>query len=241
MVNFTPDTPASFAADPAGDARLARLAGQFGWPLTGTGRPAADWVLGAAQGRLELRAGGSQRLAPIRAGAATHGRRLARRDPLARALGAARGLVVDATAGLGGDCLLIATLGCAVVAIERHPVLWALLDDALGGDGGPVRVLLGDARDLLPGLDPAPDVVYLDPMFPARRKRSARPRKEARALRALAGDDDDAASLLATARACALRRVVVKRPREAPPLAGDAVASHAGKLVRYDVYRPAGG
>jgi len=233
MVNYTHDTPGRFGADTTGDARLAALAARFGWAVD-TG---AEWVLAAANGRLELRAGAGRRQRAIRAATAP-ARRLSRGEPLGRALGRGNGLVVDATAGLGVDALRIASLGRPVLAIERQPVLWALLDDAVSAAGGPVRVLLGDALSLLPTLDPAPAVVYLDPMFPPRRKRSARTRKETEALRALAGEDRDAAALLAVARSVARERVVVKRPHEAPPLAGGAVASHAGKLVRYDVYRP---
>jgi len=53
-----------------------------------------------------------------------------RRQPLAKAIGDAK-TVVDATAGLGDDAMTLAALGCRVLAFERHPVIWALLDDAL--------------------------------------------------------------------------------------------------------------
>lgn len=53
------------------------------------------------------------------------------RDPLIRALGRRGRRVVDATAGLGGDCVHLAWIGERVVAIERHPVVAALLADAL--------------------------------------------------------------------------------------------------------------
>ena len=81
----------------------------------------------------------------------------------------------------------------------------------------------------------APDVVYLDPMFPLR-KRSALAKKEMRVLRRLVGDDEDAGELLEVARRAARRRVVVKRTPEAPPLAAAPTMSYRGKLVRYDVY-----
>src|SRR5690606_6881060 len=69
-----------------------------------------------------------------------------------------------------------------------------------------------------------PDVVYLDPMYPQRRKQ-ALVKKEMRLLRRLVGDDGDAPELLAAALEAARRRVVVKRPRGAPSLRGPAPAA----------------
>lgn len=171
--------------------------------------------------------------------------RLLAREPLARALGRDTKRVIDATAGLGGDSVRLASR-CDVTAIERHPVVAALLRDGVHRaerDGGlapdRIRVISGDARALLPSLAPDCDAVFLDPMFPPKRKRSAAVRKEQRLLRAVVGDDTDATELLAVARAC-VRRVIVKRPLHAPPLAPCPTASYTGKLVRYDVYRDHG-
>ena len=168
--------------------------------------------------------------------------RLLAREPLARALGRETKRVIDATAGLGGDSARLASR-CEVTAIERHPAVAALLRDGVcraerDGALAPsrIRVVSGDARVLLPSLAPECDAVFLDPMFPPKRKRSAAVRKEQRLLRALVGDDTDAAELLAVARAC-VRRVIVKRPLHAPPLAPRPSASYTGKLVRYDLYR----
>lgn len=165
-------------------------------------------------------------------------------DPLRRAAGPAPRRLADATAGLGRDAVHLAALGYTVTAIERNPVAGALVRDGLRrarADGllpedNPVWHL-GDARTLLPALDPPPDTVYLDPMFPAKRKQSAAVRKEMRLLRLLGAADDDAAALLATALACARERVVVKRPLAAAPLVAAPAAAYRGKLVRYDVYR----
>jgi hypothetical protein len=46
---------------------------------------------------------------------------------------------------------------------------------------------------------PPPDAVYLDPMFPPKRKASALAKKSIRMVRALVGDDDDALELFAAA------------------------------------------
>lgn len=166
-------------------------------------------------------------------------------DPLRRAVGGGARHVADATAGLGGDAVHLAALGYQVTAIERHPVVSALTEDALKRARAE-RLLAdnpawhtGDARAILPQLSPAPATIYLDPMFPAKRKKSAAVRKEMRLLRLLVEEHEDAADLLRVARQIATDRVVVKRPIDAAPLASGSSASYRGKLIRYDVYRTA--
>ncbi len=162
---------------------------------------------------------------------------------MARAFGLHRGgapRVLDATAGLGRDSAVLAGLGCRVSLLERVPVLHALLADAAGrlGAQGPLRLLpCQDAQAYWASHpDEHPDIVYLDPMYPARGK-AALARKEAQVLRALAGEDTDADALLAPALAQARERVVVKRHPKAPWFA-ERKPSHslAGSRARYDVY-----
>ncbi|MDN6229046.1 MAG: class I SAM-dependent methyltransferase, partial [Enterobacterales bacterium] len=92
--------------------------------------------------------------------------------------------------------------------------------------------------DALKDLSPAPEVVYLDPMYPHKQK-SALVKKEMRVFQSLVGADLDADALLAPARALATKRIVVKRPDYAPPLAD--VPAHAvttTKNHRFDIYTP---
>jgi 16S rRNA (guanine1516-N2)-methyltransferase len=164
-------------------------------------------------------------------------------NPLRRAIGAGPRDVVDATAGLGRDAVHLAALGYRVTAIEREPVVSALVRDGLARARAQGAIMAdnpgwrtGDAGAILPTLDPRPATVYLDPMFPPKRKRSAAVRKEMQLLRELAADATDVAELLAVARACAMDRVVVKRPLAAAPIAAGRRAYYSGRLVRYDVY-----
>lgn len=173
------------------------------------------------------------------------------REPVARALGLGpqwQPEVLDATAGLGTDAVEIARIGARVTMVERQPALAALLEDAqaraqTSAELGPVceriTLLHQDAISVL-GTGPAFDLVYLDPMFPARRKR-ARVRQSMEQVQALVGDDADAPTLLALAHARARHRVVVKRPKGAPQLEGPA-PSHCidAGAVRFDVYVRAG-
>ena len=168
---------------------------------------------------------------------------------IAKAVGVQPGVrpqVLDATAGLGRDAFVLASLGCSMTLIERQPLIAALLEDGLArarqsAEVAPIaaqmRLLQGNAIELLSAwTDEAPQVIYLDPMFPHRDK-SALVKKEMRLFRPLVGDDLDAPALLAAALALASHRVVVKRPRKAPCIEG-AKPSYVleGKSSRYDIY-----
>ncbi|WP_296932168.1 class I SAM-dependent methyltransferase [uncultured Marinobacter sp.] len=154
--------------------------------------------------------------------------------------------VVDATAGLGQDAFVLASLGCRVTLFERNPVIHALLADglaraALNVDCAAIvermRLLEGSSIDWLAQADSeAADIVYLDPMFPHRDK-SALVKKEMQVFRTIVGDDEDSGALLACALERARYRVVVKRPRKAPAIEGPEPTTRVeGKSSRYDVY-----
>lgn len=156
--------------------------------------------------------------------------------------------VIDATAGLGRDAFVLASLGCHVIMFERHPVVAALLEDGLqrSYQDSEMGVWLQERLKLiyrssqlgLNGDLDKPDVVYLDPMFP-HRKKSALVKKEMRIFQDLVGGDTDADSLLEPARRLAKKRVVVKRPQYAPFLAGQKPnADISTKNHRFDLYSP---
>lgn len=164
-------------------------------------------------------------------------------QPLVRALGTAR-TVLDATAGLGYDSFLIAATGRTVVAVERREPVFRLLADAhrraaddprLAAIAGRITPVEGDARGLMRESRTRPEAIYLDPMFPPKRRAAALPPKEMQVVRALVGDDADAEELIAAARASG-GRVVLKRPRHAPE--GPCDFALGGKLARFEVYLP---
>lgn len=154
-------------------------------------------------------------------------------------------LVVDATAGLGRDAFLLASLGAQVILIERSPQMHRLLQEGMAralAEGGEVAevigrmtLLFGDAKELLPTLHP--DVVLVDPMHPPR-KNSALVKKEMILIREIVGTDEDAIDLMRVALTVASKRVVLKWPQGAAPMTGIRPASHqiTGKSTRYDVY-----
>lgn len=162
--------------------------------------------------------------------------------------GGATPYVLDATAGLGRDAFVLAGLGCRVDMLERSPIAAALLEDGMqralqAPDVAPViermRLHYGSALQALGNwVGERPEVIYLDPMFPEKAK-SALSKKDMQAFQLVVGADLDADALLAPARALALARVAVKRPRHAPWLAGQKPNfSLDGDSVRFDIYLP---
>mgnify|MGYP001156507558 CR=1 FL=1 len=217
--------------------------------------PDPDFALQATEQGLQLQQLGPQAPGAVRVdfveGAVAH-RRLfggGSGQMIAKAVGIQAGVrpqVLDATAGLGKDAFVLASLGCTISLIERQPIIAALLEDGLrrargdeevGGIVARMRLLTGNAIELMRTWEgEPPQVIYLDPMFPHRDK-SALVKKEMRLFRPLVGDDMDAPALLDAALALASHRVVVKRPRKAPCIDGPK-PSHAleGKSSRYDIY-----
>nr|WP_236261807.1 class I SAM-dependent methyltransferase [Pantoea sp. Aalb] len=157
--------------------------------------------------------------------------------------------VLDVTAGLGRDSFLLASLGCRVHMLERHPVIAALLYDGLerGYSDPEIGKWLRErltmchciSQNVLIKMKFAPDVIYLDPMYPHSRKKKATVKKEMQVIQELVGLDEDADELIKYAFCLAKKRIVVKRPLYAPPLGGIlAQYKITTKKHRFDIYRP---
>lgn len=158
--------------------------------------------------------------------------------------------VMDATAGLCRDALAMAMMGCHVDAYERSLLVVALVSDGLqraSADGKfqtriQDRFTLNhdDAREEMQRCQDEsapPDLVYLDPMFPARTK-SAQVTKEMGLLHHFLEPLEEGSSLVRAALQTGANRVIVKRPRRAQPLCPGAVHQFEGKSTRFDLYVP---
>ena len=240
----------------AADAPAAALAIAQDYGFRPSENPVSDglYLLADAEGISLCQAGEKGRVrADFTGGAAQYRRTKGGGELIAKAVNhTAAPLVVDATGGLGRDAFVLAAHGLTVHIIERHPAAACLLADGLrralaDGQTAPAaaRITLhhGDALDLLPCLaaELHPDVVCLDPMYPARQK-SAAVKKEMAYFHQLIGaaQPQNDAALLAAARAAAAKRIAVKRPRLGENLAGEAPAyRYEGKSTRFDIYLPA--
>jgi 16S rRNA (guanine1516-N2)-methyltransferase len=182
-------------------------------------------------------------------GAVAHRRKFGggRGQDIAKAIGLKHGFtphVLDATAGLGRDSFVLATLGCTVTMKERMPIVAALLENGLeraklnsevSDIAQRMTLVYASSIEDMP-LAQQPDVIYLDPMYPHREK-SAAVKKEMRVFQSLVGEDLDADALLEPALRLAKYRVVVKRPSYAPPLNNKKPSTSIKmKKNRFDVY-----
>ena len=183
------------------------------------------------------------------AGAAQHRRLHGGGELLAKAVGRGKQPTVwDATGGLGRDSFVLAGLGLNVHIFERHPAVYCLLADGLArallhSDTAETASRLtlhhADAAEYMPKLAAEighPQVVYLDPMYPKRRK-SAAVKKEMAFFHELVGTAQNDAALFDAALSTATARVVVKRPRLGDFLCGRKPDyQYTGKSTRFDVY-----
>lgn len=174
-----------------------------------------------------------------------------RGQAIAKAVGLKKGKtpgVLDITAGLARDAYILANMGCAVTLVERSPILYTLIQDGIrrglaDANSRPVlenfiNLFNADAHLFMQQMDreSLPDVIYIDPMYPMRKK-SALVKKDMQILQRLLGKDDNDAALLETALENAAQRVVVKRPIQAGPVSTIKPAtSTSSKKTRYDVY-----
>lgn len=154
-------------------------------------------------------------------------------------------LAVDATAGLGEDSFILAAGGFTVVMCEYNPIIAALLKDALyraqkdpdiGEIARRMKLIEGNSVEIFSRLDREIDIIYLDPMFPAKKK-SGISTKKLQLFQKLETPCADEKELLDAAFSADPRRIVVKRPIKGAPLAGKKAGySIDCRNVRYDCY-----
>lgn len=154
---------------------------------------------------------------------------------------------VDATAGMGEDSFLIAAAGYEVTLFEQNPVVACLLRDALarGREIPEIREIIErmtlveeNSVDGLAGLKGQVDLIYLDPMFPARQK-SGLINKKLQLIQKLEPPCGQEEELFAAALEAKPGKIVVKRPMKAPHLAEKKPGYMLkGESIRYDCYVP---
>ena len=158
--------------------------------------------------------------------------------------------VLDATAGLGVDGMIMASAGCRVLLLESSAVMAAMLEDGLERvlrqpeENSELRTIVTDRVNLLQAdsMDYLQnvtgrefEVIYLDPMFPGRKKAS-KVKKEMQLTRSITDWTDNAGELLEAALQTPVRRVVLKRPLKAPLIREDYSMQIKGKSIRFDVF-----
>lgn len=158
-----------------------------------------------------------------------------------------RPIAIDATAGMGEDSILLAAAGYEVHLFEKDPVIAALLSDALERAADQpelteivsrMKLHAGDSITVMLSGEIQPDLIYLDPMFPARSK-SGLIKKKFQLLQQLERPCSDEEELVQAALKAHPKRIVIKRPAKGPYLAGIKPSySIDGKAIRYDCLVP---
>lgn len=154
-------------------------------------------------------------------------------------------VLIDATAGMGEDSMILAASGFIVNLFERDPVIAALLGDAMRRAGeipelsDPISRMTLREEDSTTGmkqLEFQPDVILLDPMFPEKQKNSLT-KKKFQLLHFLERPCTEENELFEAAVQASPKKIVVKRPLKGPWLA-DRKPDYSlkGKSIRYDCY-----
>ncbi|MBS9777374.1 MAG: class I SAM-dependent methyltransferase [Gammaproteobacteria bacterium] len=161
-------------------------------------------------------------------------------EPLVKAIkikGKLPSTLIDATPGVLKDSFMLAHRGIHITAIERQPLLYTMVKRALKHVNVGIDYYFGDAQELIS--DFLADVIYLDPMYPPKKKKSANVKKDMQILHDIVGTDSDASLLFAAAHKTS-SRIVVKRPSYATPIS-EIVPTHSYAVdkrgaTRFDIY-----
>lgn len=193
-------------------------------------------------------------LKPLRAdflsGELQHKRRLSigKNSLIGKALGVARGnrKIVDANMGMAGDTWMFLCMGLTVTAIERSPVVYALVKDGIERAvknekfktwlGDRLNLVFADSYEYLSDFNDEADVIFFDFMFDE--TRSALPKKSMQLFHKLQLQDDREIEIVKIAMNLPVSRVIVKRQLKSLPLLGQVSYSYQGKSIRYDYYLP---
>lgn len=159
--------------------------------------------------------------------------------------------VIDATAGMGEDSLLLAASGFRVLLIEYNPVIFRLLSDTvkranevpeLSNAVKRMTVIQGDSIKILSDMPEElsqfhePDIILLDPMFPERKK-TGLIKKKFQLLKKIETPCENEEELFNVALLANPKKIIVKRPTKGDFLSGKKPSySIDGSVIRYDCY-----
>ncbi len=170
-----------------------------------------------------------------------------KKQPLLRALMLGPNkTILDGTAGLGRDALVLAFHGAHVIAIERNPILFLMLKEALAflnkdslmkSFKGSIEFLLGDAATYIEALPEPLDAIYLDPMYPHEDDKDAKSKKDISILKSISAPTENLEALIQNSLKKVKSRVVLKRPPQSEFI-GRPTSSNTANLVRFDIYIP---
>ena len=151
--------------------------------------------------------------------------------------------ILDATAGLLGDSMIMLALGHSVTAYEQSKILYTMLNNELNQlsetDSNLLNFQLINSNVCETKFsEESFDVIYFDPMYPEDRASSARRSdlKKINSILEIEGLASDPESTFTYLRSIPKTKVIVKRPLKADAFKGSINYQIKGKSVRFDIY-----
>jgi hypothetical protein len=139
--------------------------------------------------------------------------------------GDARPVLIDLTAGLLGDSILLSLYCEKITGYERHPLIYALSKSALLANPMNIELIYGEYNN-------KGQTLFYDPMYNDPNKKTA-PKKEMQLFRKLIGSDSDCSGFV---NKLEFQRLVIKRPIKSEMILIGPSMQYKGKSTRYDVY-----
>ncbi len=155
--------------------------------------------------------------------------------------------ILDATAGLGIDTFTLASRGHLVTAIEKDPYIYLLLLDALERAkneyslkqiADKITLINTDSTNYIDTTNKQFDAIYIDPMFPERKK-SAKVKQNMQIMHQVVFNDENINSQILDNAfiSCIAKKLIVKRPTNAEYLSEKKPSAQIkGKTNRFDIY-----
>jgi len=176
------------------------------------------------------------------------GWRLKRRDHealLKKALGKKNKnlIIFDGTAGFLSDTLIFLALGHKVIACEQSKVLFLLLSDAINRAKiklnflDNLNLIHGDALDIYKKTQNI-DVIYLDPMYPIKKKNALRSGNisDIKSILMLENIENFEDQVFFDFKKNKFKKIVLKRPIKSKIIDDGLNYQIKGKSTRFDVY-----
>ena len=151
--------------------------------------------------------------------------------------------ILDATAGLLGDSMIMLALGHSVTAYEQSKILYTMLNNELNQfsetDSNLLNFQLINSNVCETKFsEESFDVIYFDPMYPEDRASSARRSdlKKINSILEIEGLASEPESTFTYLRNIPSTKLIVKRPLKADAFEGSINYQITGKSVRFDIY-----
>ena len=143
--------------------------------------------------------------------------------------------ILDCTAGLGRDGVLLSRLGYDVTMIEKNPILILMLNNYLSRTKDiKARLLYGDSLSYIRLAKKKFDYIYIDFMF--EKKNNAKPSKYDLFLRSINYNENNKLDFIKEMINYCKKRIVVKEPIKSQSKINDCDFEIKTKLIKYKIF-----